>query len=56
MEVITSIVERELGGTATVVSRIEEGLRHDTYEVRSGDTAYTLQLSGADEEPGNALT
>jgi len=52
---ITSTVERELGEAAIVVGPVEEGLMHETYEVRFEETDYILQLSEADEEQERAL-
>lgn len=53
---VASIVERELGETPDRVERIEEGLLHESYEIRAGDAVYVLQFaSDADDERRDSL-
>lgn len=44
-DAIARICERELGAPPSSVETVEEGLLHDTYEVRCGGTPYVLQFA-----------
>ncbi len=50
-----SIVNREFGASAEVVGRIDEGLIHDTYEVRFEDGDVVLQIASPTEEHEDSL-
>lgn len=53
---LTAIVERELGTTPADVTRVDEGLLHETYTVRCNGTEYILQFaSDVDDTRRDAL-
>lgn len=54
-DVIGSIVEKELGEPPVCVKQIEEGLIHQTFELRCNDDVYILQLSESGEKRRDAL-
>lgn len=47
-EQIAPVARRELGEPPQSVSRVEEGLLQETYELGYGDAEYILQFAGAD--------
>lgn len=53
---IASITESELGETPVNVARVDQGLLHETYEIRCDSGEYVLQFSSdADEDQTDAL-
>jgi len=44
-DLVTAIARRELGRPPATVRRVEEGLVHETYELRCDDEWYVLQVS-----------
>lgn len=54
-ELVSSIVERELGETAVVVRQVDEGMIKSTYEVRYEALDYILQLSEPDAGRESAM-
>lgn len=55
-DAIARICERDLGAAPSSVEAVEEGLLHDTYEVRCGGTRYVLKFAdGGTDDADDAL-
>lgn len=52
---IRSVLKSELGETAVFAGQIEDGLIHETYEIRFQETSYVLQVAVGNEKHEDAL-